>query len=289
MASTFIYGGNPGSITLEGLVPGVQYVATFYGVSFGGGGGRAADFSINGDRITVDENALPSGDGVKLQYSYTADNTGSATLNVQPYLAGNTIHFHGFANQDLTVTGLFNSGVDANRVPLANGAIDPHWSITSGPIAGNAIAVTAGNSAPIPPWLGDNTASAWIAPTVDTNGPEGNYVYQTTFNAAAGGLYLQIQGNMASDNDVIDILLNGVSVATPSGVGFGGFTPFDITGLSVAGVNTLAFVVSNFAPSNNPTGFRVEFTSALAVVPEPSSLALLTFGLLILGLFRRKR
>lgn len=286
LASDFIYGGNPGSITINGLVSGVQYLATFYGVSFGGGNGRAADFSVNGDRLTADENALPAGNGVKLQYSYTADITGSVTLNVQPYNGGNSIHFHGFANEDQTVTGLFNTGTDANRVSLADNTIDPHWSLTAGPVVGNGIVATSGGGFPIGPWNADNSISAWVTPATNTEGPAGSYTYETTFNvSASNNLNIRLQGLVAADDGLLSIFLNGNPMTTPAGVNFGGFTPFDFIGLATPGSNTLQFVVSN---DGGPSGLRVQFTSALAV-PEPGSFVMLSCALAGLAVARRRR
>jgi hypothetical protein len=289
LASDFVYGGVPGSITIDGLKPGNQYQATFYGASFGGGGGRAANFFVNGDAITVDENTLPNGDGVKLQYTYTADNSGSVTLNVSPYFVNSTIHFHGFANAALSTTaiaGLYNTGVDAGGTPLADDAVDPHWSIFAGPVTGNGIVATSAGGFPIGPWIGDNATSAWVTPANNTEGPDGAYTYRTTFNIDGAGAALRLQGLVATDNSLQGIYLNGNLIGTVSGVDFDSFSTFDVSGFSNSGLNTLDFVVINDTPPG-PTGLRVEFTSAIVEVPEPSSLGLLAIG--IAALFRLRR
>jgi hypothetical protein len=148
---------------------------------------------------------------------------------------------------------------------------------------------TSANGFPIPPWIGDNSVSAWIGPNSDgqLNGPVGLYDYRTTFTLSSPGL-VTITGQWASDNEGPDILLNGISTGNSTTNQFLSFTPFTITGLGVAGVNTLDFLVNN---DGGPTGLRVEFFSA-NVIPEPGSLALFGMttvaGALYCG-WRRKR
>lgn len=172
-----------------------------------------------------------------------------------------------------TIPGLFNTGVDANRVALAVGANDPHYVMTvaaQGTINTGAI-VMQNNAA----WLANSTASTWIGAVNSgaANVAVGNYYFRTTFDLT--GLEpstAQISFRVAVDNDMVDVVLNGNSTGLTFS-GFGGFSPpMSITSGFVDGVNTLEFRTSNGGTAVNPGGFRSEFVSGTAdVIPPPGT------------------
>ena len=188
--------------------------------------------------------------------------------------------------------GLYNTGVDASRLALADDAVDGHWTITSGPTPGGPVAATSAGGFPIGPWLADSATSAWITPTGNTNGEPGDYTYRTTFDLTGINLATcNLAGQMAADNSVVDILLNGVSTGE-SASGFNVWTPFSLDAGSgngfAAGINTLEFVTNNGAPTG-PTGLRVEFTDVTgSFVPEPTSVILVLFGAALLSCRRHR-
>ena len=192
------------------------------------------------------------------------------------------------------VTTLFNTGVNASGTPLSDGTVgDPHYSLVSVP-TGSTTSILVRTSAggyPIPPYVGDDSVSAWIGPNNDSilDGPVGQYDYQTTFNLAGfNPSTASITGQWSTDNEGVDILINGVSTGNtiPNPVSYESFTPFTIGSGFVSGINTLDFLVNN---DGGPTALRVEMTAtAAAVVPEPASLALLCSALLGLGAMRRR-
>ncbi|MCA9217145.1 MAG: PEP-CTERM sorting domain-containing protein [Planctomycetales bacterium] len=175
--------------------------------------------------------------------------------------------------------GLFNSGVDDSQMALADNAVDPHYElIDPSHVIGDAIVATSAGGFPIPPWLDDTHVSAWITPSVDTNGPgdfdgSPSYVYRTTFNLNDIDIdRLVIDGQWASDNSGQDILLNGESLGFVNTAQFGGFTPFTLDFGFVNGLNTLDFVINNGANEDNPdgpTGVRVEFDGNGTAAPPP--------------------
>lgn len=176
---------------------------------------------------------------------------------------------------------LFNTGVDSVGAPLANGASELHYNLISGPdgLTGLRVATDA-NGFPLPPWLADNSTSAWIGPVGDgaLDGSIGAYDYRLTFSLAGlNAATATISGLWATDNDGADILINGISTGqtTP----FGGFTfhSFTIGSGFVAGTNTLDFIVNN---GGGPTGLRVELSGTAAAdgIPEPASWALMILG-----------
>lgn len=94
---------------------------------------------------------------------------------------------------------------------------------------------------------------------------------------------------VAADDFLTDVLLNGVSQEIDY-IGLETFSDlFTINSGFIAGTNTISFVVDNGGVSDSPTGVRVEFSDATADeieevsdVPEPSSVALLGFGTILL-------
>ena len=170
------------------------------------------------------------------------------------------------------IPNLFNTAVDNNGRPLPDNTQDLHYQLLPGGAAvGTPLAATSAGGFPIGPWLPDNLASAWIAPTASTDGP-GNafYGYQTTFDL--NGLDptdATIQGWVASDDGLAGILINANSVAFPSDAGFTYWRAFSVGGGAIQpGVNTLTFIVYNAGLANNPTGLRVQMCGWAWTTPQ---------------------
>ena len=135
------------------------------------------------------------------------------------------------------IVGLFNTGVDAAGTPLPDGTIgDPHYSLVSAPGQTTEIRVrTSAGGYPIDGtggWLGDDSISAWIGPNSDPqlDGPAGNYDYQTSFVLPSDGI-VSITGQWTTDNEGVDIELNGSSTGNAISMGnaFQSFHPFSIS------------------------------------------------------------
>jgi hypothetical protein len=170
------------------------------------------------------------------------------------------------------VPGLYNTGVDATGVPLADNSGDDHYTLVVNP-DGDALAqpiVEDSSVFPIVagPWLANSATSKWIGPRFFTDvSAAGDYTYATSFDLTGFDLNsVTISGQWASDNVGADILINGVATGNTSPV-FTEFSNFTITSGFVAGLNSLEFVVNNFAVGY--TGLKVEGLAGLGnIVPS---------------------
>jgi hypothetical protein len=107
----------------------------------------------------------------------------------------------------------------------------------------------------------------------------------TGYNAASA----YFTGRVAADNSVV-VKLNNQEISSVAG--FTSWSDFSASSGFKSGLNTLDFVVTNWAQSSgNPTGLRVEFASSdvAAAVPEPETYAMLLGGIALLGVVARRR
>jgi hypothetical protein len=193
-----------------------------------------------------------------------------------------------------TITSLFNTGVDASGVSLANNVDDPHYVIASVPSGSSADrTVTSADGFPVGPWIGDSSISTWIRPnnSGDTD-PVGLYFFETTFDLTGFVLNtVSINGRWATDNSGL-IYVNRVSTGQTAS-SFTSWTAFSIANnLLLSGLNVLDFVLTNDSGSSgNPVGLRVEITTRTGETPLPAALPLFASGLGALSLlgWRRRR
>jgi hypothetical protein len=162
----------------------------------------------------------------------------------------------GTTSSAVTIGGLFPTGVNAAGTPLAVGAIDPHYVLSSndpnfpGP---NAIVVT-----PAGGWTGNTATSKWISVQASTTGAaNGVYTYTTTFTlAGVDPTSATLTGSWACD-DSCTMTLNGTTVAQKATPGWGTVGTFTVAAGSpfVLGANTLAVVTPN--TTGGPTGVQI--------------------------------
>ncbi len=191
---------------------------------------------------------------------------------------------------------LYNTGVLDDGTPAASGSVDLHYTLLvspdpafPGPAAIVADPIAAGY------WLPNSSTSRWIAPAQNqgypsgaTNHASGSYTYRLSFDLTGyDPATAQVTGSWAADNAGTALLLNGVTTgfATPS---YSSLTAFTLSSGFVAGLNTLDFLVNEFASGGaNPTGLRVEALAGTAtVVPAPAAAWLLGTG--VAGLIARR-
>lgn len=185
---------------------------------------------------------------------------------------------------------VFNTGVNNSGGLLPNTTVDSHYSLIAAPSPYNTAYTGRGNEMALGlPWLTEGPTSRWVNPSswLGEWMPTGTYTYRTTFSLSGlnpGTASLNL--NIASDN-TCNVFLNGVhaGITTPF-AGFSSFSAYNISSGFVNGLNTLDFEV--FELGNTPSGLRVELTGTAAVVPEPTSLALIGLGGMMLVGLRRK-
>jgi hypothetical protein len=159
------------------------------------------------------------------------------------------------------IPGLFNTGVDSNGFPLEDYEVDPHYVLTVNPDSESTEAIVQDSwvfPIVVGPWVANSDTSKWIGPQGETSqAAEGDYVYQVTFDLTGlDPATAFIQGEWATDNLGLDILINGISTGNQNTAQFTTFTPFNITQGFLSGVNTLEFHVNNESPGY--AGLRVE-------------------------------
>lgn len=184
------------------------------------------------------------------------------------------------------IPDLFSTGLDSNRAPLADGAIDPHYTLIQNPDVESTEAIVEDTTVfPISDgtWLPVSATSKWIGPRFNTaESAVGVYIYRTTFDLTGRDpSTVIIEGRWSTDNAGNEIRVNGVATANPPNTGFNLWTPFTILGTEVnlvAGVNTIDFVVENVAAIGY-TGLRVEILHSNVNLPAGVAPAILTHPL----------
>jgi hypothetical protein len=165
------------------------------------------------------------------------------------------------------VGDLYGTGTDDGHVLLPASSRDPHFALVAsddlafpGPVTLVLLEAT-----PIPPYAANGPRSKWIGPRLNSGAAPiapGTYVYRHEFaldtvNPSATVL----RGAWGSDNDGLDIRLNGVSlgISRPIVRAFETLGPFTLSNGLVAGLNTLDFVISNRPPADY-SAFRADLS-----------------------------
>ena len=184
----------------------------------------------------------------------------------------------------VTITTLYNTGVDNSGVATTGNGVDLHWTLAGG------TAYTGGVNGvfPIGPWLAETSTSRWITSTPTASDGVGSpFTYSTTFSL--GGLNpstAALTGQFAGDNGVTAILLNGTLISTGAD-GFSSFTSFSSGATPfISGTNTLTFQLRN---DGGPAGLRVEVVGTADAVPEPAAWTLMIVGFGLVGVAARRR
>jgi hypothetical protein len=160
------------------------------------------------------------------------------------------------------IAGLWNTGFDTNGLPLAAGAIDPHYKLISQPAAFTDARHNFFGS----PWLPDGPTSFWLQPGPAAYAPNGTYIYELEFDLGqCDPRTASITGRWAAD-DWAELRINGVPVpGVNAAYGFSVWAPLAVNSGFNSGVNKLQFVVKNIG--GGPTGLRVELSGTVCCNP----------------------
>lgn len=175
--------------------------------------------------------------------------------------------------QSSFIPGLYNTGMDDFNQPLSDGETDSHYQLIMSADAGYpgpAAKVILSNEFPMGNWYPNGDKSKWIAPRTDAGkwNEAGTYVYRIYFDLTGHDLNSTvIKGGWSTDNNGVDILINGNSTgfATPYEAFSRGLFPFEIKSGFQPGVNYIDFVVHN---GYAPTGLRVEFAPTSKTITQ---------------------
>jgi hypothetical protein len=159
IAKDFIYSGASvasgeyETITVLGLTPGTEYVATIYSCGWDAPteAWRWATISSGDDRLTINQDHFDNDNGIRFSYRYTAGTNGTAVINIAPINPANvSIHLYAFSNREAvsrnvapTITSQPVSTTVSGGIPLdltvgANGFPAPafQWRFNGTNIAG---------------------------------------------------------------------------------------------------------------------------------------------------------
>ena len=170
-----------------------------------------------------------------------------------------------------TISGLFNTGVNATGTVLRNDTADMHYSLT-GPLSGAFVSPRYNGGSPASTWLVPPPGSAWICPNPQI-APDGDYSYTLKFDLAGfDTATASLSGQLAADNRA-QIFFNGIDTGFYTS-SFTAMSPFMITNGFLAGTNTLEFRVHNSRLSTgarNPTGLLIAELAGTVQALAPAS------------------
>lgn len=203
-----------------------------------------------------------------------ADNTGKLTIAYSVTAKATEI----VPTAPGVIANLYNTGVDDARQVLGDSIPDPHYKLATYPAGTVTPGVTTPNKdlAPIN-WVANTKTARWIGPnTASAVGPVGNYSYITTFTLPNFS-EASIVGELSVDDNITDIVLNGVSVGKPVALSswWTKISRFSISTGFVVGTNTLEFKLHSIG---GPTGLRIDSISGTyKPVVTPKKVSVLSF------------
>jgi len=101
LARDFLYNGFPAVHNISGLVPGRDYVFTLYSVGWDDGSRPGAFIGGVGEGFTVlNQDAFGNNNGVRFEYRYTADASGTLKVTASAFDGGKSIHTYAMSNRE---------------------------------------------------------------------------------------------------------------------------------------------------------------------------------------------
>lgn len=176
----------------------------------------------------------------------------------------------------LSITGLYTTGVDNAGNVLADGAVDPHYTI----LETGTSAITVDSSSRPGSWFPNSSTSGWVWENATGQPTNTTRTFRTTFDLTGlDASTASLSGTWLADN-FGKIVLNGQDTGNSATNFFLSPSAFSINAGFVSGINTLDFVVEDVGVIS---GFRVETISGTAdplhQVPTPAAILPVLTGL----------
>ncbi len=141
--------------------------------------------------------------------------------------------------------GLFDTAVDAAGNVLPGASADPHWTVSASPGEEPTISAFVFSSTH-PSWVANGSTHGWVGrDEFAVQIPGGNYTYRTTFTVDEIGGGGRLTGQVTGDDNIIDVLINGVSTGYSRPGAFVGWIDLDVSGALVSGTNTIDVIVES--------------------------------------------
>jgi predicted outer membrane repeat protein len=129
IANDYIHGGNPTTVTVKGLTPGNAYTVSFLSVGWQADPGatyRTLAFSSGDDNAVVQQGQFGSDQGIRIDYTFTADAVTRVITAAAANPASATFHLYGLSlRPGFTVTSTGDSGAGSLREAIAAAAAVP--------------------------------------------------------------------------------------------------------------------------------------------------------------------
>lgn len=101
LSRDFLYNGFPAVHNLSGLTPGKDYVFTIYSAGWDDGARPGAFIGGIGEQATIlNQDEFGNNQGVRFEYRYKADASGTAKITVGGYDGAKSIHTYGISNRE---------------------------------------------------------------------------------------------------------------------------------------------------------------------------------------------
>ena len=120
LAKNFIWGGNPATVTLFGLIPGHTYVASLFSVGWDPVDHRILTFSSGAQEFVVDQDLYGDNNGLRVEHMFVAD-AATRVITITPQDPGFTFHLYGIALlQPILVSNTDDNGTGSLRRAIAD-------------------------------------------------------------------------------------------------------------------------------------------------------------------------
>lgn len=235
LASTFIYGGSPRTVTLKNLTPMATYETSFFAYGFEAAG-RIQTFTSGSDSYVLDQDLYGQNNGIRISSTFVADPSGSKELTITPVNPGNTFHMSALANRKVSdpppATILnFGTNVIASSAVFGlpvGGVAAIAWTVPYGTVLSTlapTLTLSSGTCSPPSGTVRDFSAGP-VACTVTDGGTINTYTVTVTVEPPRTACDITaFNANVTGSSAVIDSAAGTVVVVVPAGTDVAALAP----------------------------------------------------------------